>query len=707
MALLLNRLPANAVTGVVTSAPAITKYSCAVGQLAVPELPPSFVVAASYLWNVDWFAEQLGDTFMSSTGGGLIIGHHVASSPSYDDDFRSFVVTRFGTSFSYAAPSNMSAFGTQHAKFIIIVYPRLLRIAISSNNFVPLDFERKTGSIFVQSFPLARASGGSAALSGDANSASATQDTDFGTALRAFLQKMQEGSGQAAAPAFNVLLEHLQRFDYSGARADLVASIPGAMEGATAMAKYGHTRIASLLRGGLGPEDTPQRVGDVLLAQYSSTGSPYLPLGTRAQPTPPLLEQLSRSFSTLRARHRGGAGARAGETATSASASSPSTTSQGPQQGGVKRPRNFLATADLPEQLPWQLVWPSANHIRRSTEGWSGGVSVPGDVAHQQRAIRRLWHLYEGAMGAGRDRSVPHCKFFLRYVPPPAALPTPPTAAVVAGGQRPTAAAAVVESGHGLPAAAQRGNHHQDDDDATIIVDDSDDEGGACDDVVVISTNPASSASSSPSLVDIDPAFGATAPQLLVVATGSHNLSGSAWGTVNQPTKPPPKTTMLAYELGVLLTPRRWTASLLVEAAQVAEDRFPSEAWEGVGGMVVPPAAVAVAWHLPRAEVVFRALPWDALGPRHPLPPDHVGGETVVWLPLPFRLPPRPYSPSDIGWSKQRCASHIRATDGASIPGKRFAGLDGYGLTAESAEHNPCSRPQRVAKDPGPLSADS
>jgi hypothetical protein len=181
------------------------------------------------------------------------------------------------------------------------------------------------------------------------------------------------------------------------------------------------------------------------------------------------------------------------------------------------------------------------------------------------------------------------------------------------------------------------------------------------------------------------------ASEIAWLYTGSHNLSGAAWGVAK---KADDAMKILSFELGVLATPRRWAASVDAEAAQVAAGRFPPAAWRGVSGILAQPLALKLEPPTPPPR--FIQLPWQRLR-RAGGAGGVVGeGEGEVWLPIPFLLPPRKWAPADVAWTNEG----VNASSNAPLPG-----LDGFGRSVHVREPGMGVREwaEAIPRDPGPL----
>jgi tyrosyl-DNA phosphodiesterase-1 len=247
---------------------------------------------------------------------------------------------------------------------LIVCYRTHVRVCVTTANFLAIDWGLKTEGVWMQDFPL-KASRAAATSAVPAQSSSDFEDT-----LVAYLAATGWPGG--AVPGCGVVTPaFLRRFDFSGARAALVGSVPGAHGGA-ALAAWGHRRLRALLAA---HTFDAAFVGAPLVYQFSSQGSVRAETGWQAA----FRESLS-------------AGASA---------------SGGPLGVGQER-----------------IVWPTEEEVRTSLEGWAGGTSIPGSRENVRRDNIRerhcRWAHADAASAAaacpeGRARALPHIKTFLRH----------------------------------------------------------------------------------------------------------------------------------------------------------------------------------------------------------------------------------------------------------------------------------------------------
>ena len=183
-------------------------------------------------------------------------------------------------------------------------------------------------------------------------------------------------------------VDSLARFDFSGAKAILIPSVPGRHVAPT-MHRYGHMKMRSIL----GRQVLPQKFHQApVVAQYSSVGSVSeewltgelrVSLAAHAKP--------AAAAATTAAPKKHKAAAANANTALTAAASS----------------------SALP---PIHLIWPSMEVVRTSLEGWSAGGSLCCDTKNMKPWMHKYLHVWDG-VGQGRHRASPHIKSYLRAAP--------------------------------------------------------------------------------------------------------------------------------------------------------------------------------------------------------------------------------------------------------------------------------------------------
>ena len=124
------------------------------------------------------------------------------------------------------------------------------------------------------------------------------------------------------------------------------------------------------------------------------------------------------------------------------------------------------------------------------------------------------------------------------------------------------------------------------------------------------------------------------------VIVGSHNLSGAAWGRLE---KNETQIAILSYELGVLLSPR------LIGETRVSAPFTCTPGAVSHRGEAVPRCLCLANARPATSGVGATSGVRISAAPPDDSPPDD--GEYVAFAPLPYRVPPVPYAPSDVPWA--------------------------------------------------------
>eukprot|EP00908_Phaeocystis_cordata_P004818 Transcript_1522.p1 GENE.Transcript_1522~~Transcript_1522.p1 ORF type:complete len:522 (-),score=145.21 Transcript_1522:676-2241(-) len=306
-------------------------------------------------------------------------------------------------------------FGTHHSKAILVVRPERLSVHVVTGNFIWPDWKNKTNAIASFHFPR---------LAGAAPAAPAA---GFGADLLEYYAAVK-AIGSSPPPAFRVPtarhqparaptveerdafaalpLAFLAAYDYSGARARLVASVPGTSPGVAAgrhagaaLHRWGHMRLRHELRA----EGLAARFEDAsLLLQFSSLSS----VGTDTRWLLELMQSLC--------------GGDAAMPRLRAPVPSVEPNSRGTRSSGCSCARS-------PPRWGAGVLFPTRDQVKDSYEGWIAGMSIPCNEENADRLRARLRELSgmsgmaalcgwdggraDGAAGcAGRASAVPHIK---------------------------------------------------------------------------------------------------------------------------------------------------------------------------------------------------------------------------------------------------------------------------------------------------------
>ena len=476
--------------------------------------PVRWCVVMNFMIDLPWLLSPDGCPELLRIPKVVWIGDERSSPTPRDPEFLRLKGARDWTVVNPPCPK----FGTHHTKCFILVYDTGVRVCVHTANLIHGDVRKRTNAAWCQDFP-----NKSAAHLGR----SSEFERDLGRYLATLGWKDETCALPGAGGDVVVGPSAMSRFDFSGAGAKLIASVPGRWVG-SAMMNYGHTSVRHALAGMTFPGVFKRAP---VVCQFTSVGAT----------TEKWMGEMARSFG-------------AGATETDDANDWPGAPS--------------LGDGEL------RLVWPTMGEVRGSNLGYVTGGSIPGATDKISREhVRRRLHRWRGDVGAtrgtkpldhppastdptGRGRVMPHVKTFARYAP---------------------------NAPHDL---------------AWVIV-------------------------------------------------GSHNLSGAAWGRLE---KNETQIAILSYELGVLLSPRS------IGKTRVAAPFTCTPGAVSHRGEVVPRCLCLANARPPRPGEVDGATSGGVRisaasddGPGDSPPGD--SREFVAFAPLPYRVPPVPYAPSDAPWA--------------------------------------------------------
>ena len=224
-----------------------------------------------------------------------------------------------------------NTYGCHHSKYFIIGSKDSLRVAIGTFNLISCDINNKTQGIWSQDFPI--------------KTAGAPATSDFEEQLVKYFLSLQKHaarmpmSWRGLGDAFGddeqlTIAQALRKFDFSGAKARLVASTPGYHSGAD-LHSFGANRVAALLANE--GDAAAQRPDDQIPIQFSSLSSPTNPLAT-----------LKAAFHA---------------------------------------PKRLCPS---PPEVDLSMVWPTAEEVRVSVEGYGAGGALPSAQKNVDKVPREM-----------------------------------------------------------------------------------------------------------------------------------------------------------------------------------------------------------------------------------------------------------------------------------------------------------------------------
>ncbi|CAO3678969.1 unnamed protein product [Rhizopus stolonifer] len=130
-------------------------------------------------------------------------------------------------------PLKDGKYGVFHNKLMILFRSSSVRVVIGSANMIPWDYEEMENVVFIQDFP------------------ELTQPLKSEHELPKFAKDISDVLDKMRVPSS--VKDELLKYDFSKAKARIVASVSGVFEGEEDFKKYGHTRLADIVRDITGP----------------------------------------------------------------------------------------------------------------------------------------------------------------------------------------------------------------------------------------------------------------------------------------------------------------------------------------------------------------------------------------------------------------------------------------------------------------------
>ena len=281
------------------------------------------------------------------------------------------------------------------------MYDTGVRVCVHTANLIHGDVRKRTNAAWCQDFP-------------NKSAADLGRKSEFERDLGRYLATLGWKDETCALPGAGgdvvVGPSAMSRFDFSGAGAKLIASVPGRWVGSAMMRDYGHTGVRHALAGMTFPAKFKRAP---VVCQFTSVGAT----------TEKWMGEMARSF---------GAGAAGSDDAIEKLKfeSSFGKSSGNPFSTAAEKGVPSLGDGEL------KLVWPTMGEVRGSNLGYATGGSIPGATDKISREhVRRRLHRWREQYSSdetrptklpdppastdptGRGRVMPHVKTFARYAP--------------------------------------------------------------------------------------------------------------------------------------------------------------------------------------------------------------------------------------------------------------------------------------------------
>ena len=251
-------------------------------------------------------------------------------------------------------------YGTHHTKLFLVGYKHKIRVVVSTANLRPDDCQ-KAQAMYVEEFPLA---------SND------NETSDFEETLIHYIssygydKKRNWLGGTTTSCRRESLTDVLARYDYSSAKAVLIPSIPGYHSIDNRTPRVGQLKVRESIQKYTSTSSRSSSTPRPVICQFSSIGT----LSDK------YLHSLQTSMDTCLARSE--------------------------RKG---------------QSLQLKFVYPTAEEIRTSVEGYRGGDSVPGrKKCVSKPLLRPFWYKWAGNRGGSNNstnpltkpNNVPHIKTY-------------------------------------------------------------------------------------------------------------------------------------------------------------------------------------------------------------------------------------------------------------------------------------------------------
>mmetsp|Transcript_23534 Transcript_23534/g.35743 ORF Transcript_23534/g.35743 Transcript_23534/m.35743 type:complete len:466 (+) Transcript_23534:166-1563(+) len=261
-------------------------------------------------------------------------------------------------------------YGSHHTKMFLIGFKDRLRVIIHTANLLAVDIHKKTQGAYIQDFPFK-------SEEEKAGSSSLKNSCCFEDTLISYMEsygynRTHDWSNSSSHEQEKITLQHqLSRYDYAKAKVVLIPSIPGYYNVPDKCMSQGYLKLKSAIA-----QNATAKIGPSgkLVCQFSSIGS--------------LSEKWLREFSS--------------------SLMIPDAKCSSTDGKSKEKLEDLL-----------QLVYPTAEEIRLSIEGYLGGNSVPGKKKNVEKSFLKPLYCKWSSSDKGSVRNpihkkenVPHIKSY-------------------------------------------------------------------------------------------------------------------------------------------------------------------------------------------------------------------------------------------------------------------------------------------------------
>jgi len=256
--------------------------------------------------------------------------------------------------FHLRKPSLPLSYGCCHGKIMVIKYGTSIRVAVTTANLLPSDYNRKTQGLWVQDFPLKIKQ----------------ENTSPGHLARDFQSTLEDYVKRLGVPT------KFDDYSFENVKVVLLTSVPGYHKGAD-LHKYGHMKVKNYLS-----TIHDSNKSSTLIAQVSSVGS----------------------LSEKWVKH---------EFMSSLGGSPGSQDESGSKKKKRKKSNENEEEGSSPG---FQFVWPTVDFVRNSVDGYNAGSSLCFGESNLKDFMNDNPFFFKYTPSFHRMRVTPHIKTYTRII---------------------------------------------------------------------------------------------------------------------------------------------------------------------------------------------------------------------------------------------------------------------------------------------------